>query len=53
MPATAYGWSPLKAVSDERWRLIVAPRQELYDHVADPGELRAIGSAIGPRSQRA
>lgn len=40
MPATAYGWSPLQAVSDERWRLIVAPRQELYDHVSDPGELR-------------
>jgi arylsulfatase A-like enzyme/Tfp pilus assembly protein PilF len=40
MPATAFGWSPLKAVSDARWRLILAPRPELYDHVADPGEAR-------------
>jgi arylsulfatase A-like enzyme len=38
MPATAYGWSPLKAVSDDRWRFILAPRPELYDFVADPGE---------------
>jgi choline-sulfatase len=39
MPATAYGWSPLKAATDNRWRLIAAPRPELYDFVADPGEL--------------
>jgi len=38
MPATAYGWSPLEAVSDERWRFIKAPRPELYDFVADPSE---------------
>src|SRR5262249_22132954 len=38
MPATAYGWSPLKAVTDGRLRLIVAPRPELYDFVQDPGE---------------
>jgi len=38
MPATAYGWSPLRAASDERWRLVLAPRPELFDFVADPGE---------------
>ncbi len=38
MPQSAYGWSPLKAVSDQRHRLIVAPRPELYDVVADPEE---------------
>jgi arylsulfatase A-like enzyme/Flp pilus assembly protein TadD len=38
LPATAYGWSPLKAVSDDRWRFIQAPRPELYDVLADPGE---------------
>jgi arylsulfatase A-like enzyme/Tfp pilus assembly protein PilF len=38
MPATAYGWSPLEAVTDDRWRYIRAPRPELYDFVADPGE---------------
>ncbi len=40
MPANAYGWSPLKALTDQRWRLIVAPRPELYDLQADPGEER-------------
>jgi arylsulfatase A-like enzyme/tetratricopeptide (TPR) repeat protein len=38
MPATAYGWSPLKAASDGRLRLILAPKPELYDLSADPGE---------------
>jgi arylsulfatase A-like enzyme/Flp pilus assembly protein TadD len=40
LPATAYGWSPLKAVSDGRWKYIAAPRPELYDLQADPGETR-------------
>lgn len=38
LPSTAYGWSPLQAISDQRWRFIVAPRPELYDYLADPGE---------------
>ncbi len=42
LPASAYGWSSLKAVSDDRWRLVVAPRPELYDFVADPGETRNV-----------
>jgi arylsulfatase A-like enzyme/Tfp pilus assembly protein PilF len=37
---TAYGWSPLEAVFDGRWKLIVAPRPELYDLGSDPGETR-------------
>ncbi len=39
-PLTAYGWSPLESVFDGRWKLIVAPRPELYDLGADPGETR-------------
>lgn len=42
MPAMTYGWSPLTAISDSRYRLIRAPRPELYDVVADPGEERNI-----------
>jgi tetratricopeptide (TPR) repeat protein len=38
MPASAYGWAPLRAISDQRWRWIEAPRPELYDFVADPSE---------------
>lgn len=40
MPAEVYGWAPLAAVTDGRWRFIAAPRPELYDIVADPGETR-------------
>ena len=39
-PLTAYGWSPLAAVFDGRFKLIAAPRPELYDLAADPGEIR-------------
>ena len=38
MPASAYNWSPLQALTEGRWRLVVAPRPEVYDFVADPGE---------------
>ncbi|HKI02657.1 MAG TPA: sulfatase-like hydrolase/transferase [Thermoanaerobaculia bacterium] len=39
-PLTAYGWSPLEGMFDGRFKLIVAPRPELYDLTADPGETR-------------
>ena len=42
LPATAYGWSPLRAATDDRYRLVVAPRPELYDLPADPAESRNI-----------
>ena len=32
------GWSPLYGVRSERWKYIRAPRPELYDLRADPGE---------------
>ena len=37
-PWTSYGWAALRGVRDERWKLIAAPRPELYDLAADPGE---------------
>jgi len=39
-PLSAYGWSPLEGMFDGRWKLIVAPRPELYDLGADPKETR-------------
>ena len=45
MPASAYGWSPLAAATDGRYRLIVAPRPELYDLEADPSESRNLWGA--------
>ena len=40
MPASAYGWAPLTAVTDGGWRLIVAPGPELYHVADDPAEER-------------
>ncbi len=37
-PWLSYGWSPLRAMRAEGWKLIDAPRPELYDLRADPGE---------------
>ncbi len=40
MPASTYGWSSLLALTRGPWRYIAAPRPELYDLLADPGEDR-------------
>lgn len=37
-PWLSYGWAPLKALRSERWKLITAPRPELYDLSRDAGE---------------
>lgn len=39
-PLTDYGWSPLRSVTTEDWKYVEAPREELYDLKADPGESR-------------
>ena len=39
---SAYGWSPLEGVFDGRWKLIVAPKPELYDLGSDPGETKNV-----------
>ena len=38
-PRYHYGWSELVALQDGRYKYIRAPRPELYDLTADPGEL--------------
>lgn len=38
-PRYHYGWSELLSVQDRRFKLIRAPRRELYDLARDPGEL--------------
>jgi arylsulfatase A-like enzyme/Flp pilus assembly protein TadD len=37
-PWISYRWAPLAAVIDGGWKLIAAPRPELYDLTADSGE---------------
>ncbi|RPJ69186.1 MAG: hypothetical protein EHM24_19300, partial [Acidobacteria bacterium] len=40
LPQFYMNWAPLRAIRDERWKFIDAPRPELYDLQADPGETR-------------
>jgi choline-sulfatase len=37
-PRYHYGWSELRSIQDGRFKLIQAPRPELYDLADDPGE---------------
>lgn len=39
-PLYHYGWSDLKSVQDGRFKVILAPKPELYDVGADPAEAR-------------
>ena len=32
------GWSPVRALTDGRWKVIVSSRVELYDLARDPAE---------------
>ena len=41
-PRYHFGWSELYALSDDRYRLIRAPEDELYDLSQDPNELTSI-----------
>jgi arylsulfatase A-like enzyme/tetratricopeptide (TPR) repeat protein len=43
-----FGWSELLSLTDERYRFIKAPRQELYDLQRDPSEATNI---VGDRGQ--
>lgn len=37
-PLISFGWARLRSYTTERWKYIAAPRPELYDRSADPGE---------------
>ena len=39
-PRLDFGWSELRSIREGRYKLIRAPRPELYDVEADPGETR-------------
>jgi choline-sulfatase len=41
-PFSSFGWSPLHALESERFHFIDAPKPELYDLEADPGETHNI-----------
>jgi choline-sulfatase len=41
-PWLSYGWAPLSAMRKDGWKLIKAPRPELYDLGSDPGETKNV-----------
>jgi len=51
-PRYHYGWSELSALRNGRYKFIAAPRPELYDTDADPGETHDLSSA-NPRVAKA
>jgi arylsulfatase A-like enzyme/Tfp pilus assembly protein PilF len=48
-PRYHYGWSELQSLQDGRFKYIRAPRPELYDLPADPGELRDLSQPDAAR----
>lgn len=44
-PFLDYRYSPLRGLRDGQWKYILAPRPELFDVVADPGELQNLHDA--------
>jgi tetratricopeptide (TPR) repeat protein len=46
-PDLQFGWSPLRSIRSPQFKYIEAPRPELYDLVADPGEATNIYAQRG------
>ena len=44
-PRLHFGWSDLASATDARYRFVRAPRPELYDVAADPGERQNIAAS--------
>jgi len=51
-PRFHYGWSELKSLQDERYKLILAPELELYDLQSDPDEERNIIESQAAEARR-
>lgn len=47
-PRLHLGWSDLASLVDERFQYIEAPRAELYDMTADPGEKKDLAPGLPP-----
>lgn len=50
-PWNSYGWAPLSAIRHDGWKLIVAPRPELYDLANDPDEATNVYDARRERAR--
>jgi len=52
-PRHHYGWSELTSIQDGRYHFIAAPRRELYDTQADPGEVTNLAARDPQRADAA
>jgi arylsulfatase A-like enzyme/cytochrome c-type biogenesis protein CcmH/NrfG len=44
-PLMEFGWAPLRSVRSGKWKLVAAPRPELFDIEADPAETTDLAAA--------
>ncbi len=51
-PLVHYQWSDLRVLREGPWKYILAPRPELYDLTADPGELRDLAASTPATARR-
>jgi arylsulfatase A-like enzyme/Flp pilus assembly protein TadD len=50
VPLLHFGWSDLRVLREGRWKYVQAPRPELFDLAADPGEQRNLAAAEPARA---
>ncbi|HEY7512299.1 MAG TPA: sulfatase, partial [Vicinamibacteria bacterium] len=50
VPLLHFGWSDLRVLREGRWKYVQAPRAELFDLAADPGESRNLAAAEPARA---
>jgi arylsulfatase A-like enzyme/Flp pilus assembly protein TadD len=50
-PWLSYGWAPLKALRQGSWKLIAAPRPELYDLALDPREEKNLFDTVREKAR--
>ena len=50
IPLLHFGWSDLRTIREGRFKYVEAPRPELYDLAADPGETHDLASSQAARS---
>lgn len=51
VPLLHFGWSDLRVVREGRWKYVEAPRPELYDLAADPGERANLAPAQASKAE--